>query len=325
MNTPLVLHTLTDGRTGIDNQAIGLAEAVARLTPATVISHHVELKGRAAKMPVWWPQNPLAHLDLGIERDAPHIVIGCGRQSLYFTTRWKRRYPQSFVVQLQHPRCGLGPFDLVIPPAHDQLEGPKVLPIIGAPNRIHTSKMADALTEFPHLAALPHPRIAVLIGGTSKSHDLTPGTATQFASQLARLAQHGAQLMVTISRRTPVEAARILKHHLGPLAAVFYDNKGPNPYFAILAAADVVIATSDSTNMLTEAATAGKPVLITPIDGHSQKHDRLQAELINGGWARAFDGTAPLWTPPPFAETDRAAAEVLKRYHQWRGAESQPM
>lgn len=310
---------LTDGRAGIDAQALGLAEAIARLTPADITRYLVQLDGKAGKMPVWWPQDPWKHLSAASTLPAraaitpPDLIIGCGRQSLYITTRFKRLWPATKVVQIQHPRCGLRAFDLVIPPEHDNMSGANVLSIIGAPNRIAPDVLTEAMANFPPLDHLPHPRVGVLIGGKSKSHDLTPATATQLVQQLSRLEQHGAQLLITLSRRTPPEAARILKHHLGQRAALFYDDKGSNPYFAILAAADIIIATSDSTNMLTEAATAGKPLLIATIDGHSKKHQALQDRLIAGLWAQPFTGELLHWTPPPFDETNRAAAEVLKR------------
>lgn len=316
---PLNIWTISDGRAGIDTQALGLAEAIARRTLATITPYHVQLEGTWGRLPVWWPQNPWTHLNSSATLPArddvtpPDLVIGCGRQSLYITTRLKRFWPATRFVQIQHPRAAKHTFDIIIPPEHDGLHGANVFPIIGAPNRIAPDVLAEAMANFPQLDHLPHPRVGVLIGGKSKAHDLTPATATQLVQQLSRLAQHDAQLLITLSRRTPPEAARIIKHHLGQRAALFYDNKGPNPYFAILAAADIIIATSDSTNMLTEAATAGKPLLIATIDGHSKKHQALQDRLIAGLWAQPFTGELLHWTPPPFDETNRAAAEVLKR------------
>ena len=55
----------------------------------------------------------------------------------------------------------------------------------------------------PAYEHLPHPRIAVLIGGTNKLFRMTPVIMGDVAEKLANLAkQHGAGLLVTPSRRT---------------------------------------------------------------------------------------------------------------------------
>ena len=57
------------------------------------------------------------------------------------------------------------------------------------------------------------------------------------------------------------------------------DNAGANPYFAFLAASDVIFVTQDSTNMLTEAYYTGAPVYRLPTTGKTGKFDALYAAL----------------------------------------------
>ena len=93
-----------------------------------------------------------------------------------------------------------------------------------------------------------------------------------------------------------------------------WDGTGDNPYFGFLAAADAVLVTEDSTNLATDAATAGRPVLIAPLPGRPGKFARFQADLVARGAARPFAGRVETWAVVPLRETDRAAAELLRRY-----------
>ena len=82
---------------------------------------------------------------------------------------------KTFVVQLQDPLLPADLFDLVAPPRHDELEGPGVFPITGSPHRATPERLAEGSEAFAaRIAPLPHPRIAVLIGGKSKAFDISP-------------------------------------------------------------------------------------------------------------------------------------------------------
>ena len=127
--------------------------------------------------------------------------------------------------------------------------------------------------------------------------------------------------MVTLSRRTPLEAEAIIRQRLETLPGWVWDGQGDNPYFAFLGAADHVLVTEDSANMAAEAASTGRPVHLLPMVARKPqpKFDRLRQALITRGLARPFDGTfgGPAATTP-LAETDRAARLLLARYDAWR-------
>ena len=48
---PLSIWAVSDGRAGIESQVLGLAEAVARLTPAEITSKRLRFKGFYGKLP----------------------------------------------------------------------------------------------------------------------------------------------------------------------------------------------------------------------------------------------------------------------------------
>ncbi|WP_309091492.1 mitochondrial fission ELM1 family protein [Phenylobacterium sp.] len=307
---PLNIWAVSDGRAGIEAQAVGLAEAVARLRPADITIKRVKWKWGLGRLP--WRLIPPAALTEPLGEPLPDIWISAGRATLPLSTRLKG---PTFVVQTQDPRAPLGRFDLVVPPEHDRLTGPNVFPILGAPNRLTPAKLAAELDAFPHLTALPGPRIAAIVGGKSKAHDLPAAHAASLARRIAEaVGASGGSLMLSFTRRTPPQARAAMTAVLRDLPGVIWDDRPPNPYFAFLAAADAILVTEDSTNLATDAAATGKPLYVLPMSGHSDKLARFHAELRARGVSRPFEGRLETWTYPALAETDRAAAEVLRRY-----------
>lgn len=301
LDGPAVCWVVSDGRRGIENQALGLAEAVARRVALRLHTVHA-------------PRPTLVRSPLPVtEGAAPDLWIGCGRAAVDTARAHKRRYPQAKFVYVQDPRRAHTMFDLIVAPRHDGLTGPNVLNIVGAPNRITEETLAEGRAPFTaRIYALPKPRLAVLIGGDSKRHKLTDAMVAALIAQLSELAE-GASLMISVSRRTPEGAVKRLRAAFEGHGRVWLwtsDEDGPNPYFAFLAAADVAVVTKDSTNMLTDAASAGLPILIAPMAGRDGKFATLYQDLEDRRIARPFTGTLEIWPVAPLAETDRAAEAV---------------
>ena len=315
---PIVIWAISDGRAGIEAQAVGLAEAVARQTPAKIVVKRVAWNGRIGRLP-WWanwlPRRWLAP-ESEIHAPWPDLWIAAGRATLPLSIRARRwSGGKTYVVQVQDPRVPAHMFDLVIPPKHDRLSGDNVLPITGSPHRVTSQRLDSEYARFKdRIDALPHPRVAVLLGGKSKAFDLSVERAAQMAHQIQLpLEQEGGSLLMTFSRRTPEPARALLTARLRHLPGMIWDGEGDNPYFAFLAGADYVLVTEDSTNMATEAASTGKPVFILKMDGQSLKFRMFHEELERQGAARPYGGAFHGWTYDPVDETGRAAAEVVAR------------
>ncbi len=315
---PLNVWIVTDGRAGIEAQALGLAEALARRAPISLTTKRVQLRTPWRWLPAGLVPAPRQALSIGsdaLEAPWPDIFIGCGRASIPFALGvrdWS--VGKTFVVQLQDPRMNPREFDVVIPPMHDGLEGQNVLPIVGACNRITAERMDRAVSEYKpaNLEELPAPRFAILIGGKSKRQDISPARARAISDSLAAVQRAtGGTLMATLSRRTSHAARMQFRTWLAPHCTVFYEDEGANPYPAILGVADHIFVTADSVNMATEAAATGKPVHILAVDGQLGKLARFHQSLARRGCARPFNGKLETWSYPPLLETDRAAAAVL--------------
>ena len=323
MTRPLSIWVVSDGRTGIENQALGLAEAVQRLTPATITVKRIRWRGVFDKLPsalkAPWMLDPSSDAVVPAPEEGwPDLWIATGRATLPLSASVRRRSGgRTFVVQTQDPRWKTDAYDLVVAPTHDEAAGPNVLSITGSPHRVTQTRLAEAAAAFEAaLSPLPRPRVAALIGGRSMAFDLTETHAAELADRIAdAVAQAGGSLMLTFSRRTPEAAKQVMTARLAALPGLIWDGTGPNPYFAFLHFADQVLVTEDSANMAAEAASTGKPVHILPMVPvkKADKFARLHADLQQQGAARPFDGTLEGRAYQPLNETERAARVVLER------------
>lgn len=323
---PIVIWAISDGRAGIEAQAVGLAEAVGRQVPATLVVKRVGWNGRIGRLPWWanWLPRRWLTPESQIAAPWPDLWIAAGRATLPLSIRAKRwSGGKTYVVQIQDPRVPANMFDLVIPPKHDRLSGDNVLAITGSPHRVTRQRLDSEYARFKdRIDALPHPRVAVLLGGKSRAFDLSVERAAEMAHQIQLpLEQEGGSLLMTFSRRTPEPARALLEARLRHLPGMIWDGEGENPYFAFLAAADYILVSEDSTNMATEAASTGKPVFILKMDGASLKFRLFHQELERQGAARPYGGAFHGWSYDPVDETGRAAAEVVARMNG-RGAKA---
>jgi len=172
---------------------------------------------------------------------------------------------------------------------------------------------------------LPMPRAALLIGGASKTHNYDAENLKAHLKAAEQLRDKGFSLLITTSRRTP-DFARDAWAEL----SAKHDNiwlhsaDGPNPYFAFLGGADIILVTQDSTNMLTEACSTGKPVYTLPMTGKArlgkdnqsksgkfqQLYDRLTSRCHVVPYAGQISGP----DYEPLEETARMAEKLWARY-----------
>ncbi|MBX3496383.1 MAG: mitochondrial fission ELM1 family protein [Parvibaculum sp.] len=307
----LSLWVLTNGMAGFETQAIGIAEALGA-TP--------QVK-RVSPPPPWkWlaPHGPAAP-QAGIAPPWPDLLIASGRQSIPYARMIRRRSGgRTFTVVLQNPRVDPSHFDFVWAPAHDRLEGPNVLSTVVSPHRLTRDRLAAEAARFEaEVAHLPHPRVAVLLGGTNAVYRLDEAAAAGIGAALAALAAQGAGLMVTPSRRTGAAQTDAIRRALDGKPAIVWDGQGDNPYFGFLGLADAVIVTCDSVNMVGEAAFTGKPVHVIELDAarprRAAKFRRFLDAIYKTGAARAFAGRLESWEYTPLNATDEIASAIAAR------------
>lgn len=306
---------MTDAKPGMENQCLGLAEAMG----LTAERKHVYPRAPWKFLPpaTWWtPLDAYTPESDSLRPPWPDLLIATGKATVAASIAIRRASQgRTFTVQIQNPAVALDHFDLVVPPRHDNCEGPNVLSTRGALHRVTAQRLADEAAELaPVLACFPRPLVAVLIGGSNKVYRMTPAIVRDLGDKLAHASRtHGAGLVITLSRRSGLEVEPVLREKLAGLPYVIWDGKGKNPYFAYLGLADHIVVTADSVSMASEACSTGKPVYVVELDGGSPKFHRFHAALRSDGITREFRGSLENWRYPPLDDTQRVAAEVWRR------------
>jgi mitochondrial fission protein ELM1 len=296
---------ITEAAIGMQNQAIGLAEALALpYVLKTVIR----------------PKHFWQHLSLedqGFVPPWPDLLISCGRLGAIVSRDIRKKSAgKTFTVHIQDPLIPPQYFDALIVPEHDKLRGDNVLVTRGAIHRVTPEKLIKGADQFrPLLASLPRPLICVLVGGKNRHQQFTSSTLYDFANKLIIAAKNtGGGLAITPSRRTGAENEKKLKQYIQGIPAFVWDGQGENPYFGMLSLADAIVVTSDSISMISEVCSTGKPVYVYDLPRAGKRHRHFLENLIRSGTARPFSGAIETWTYQPLKDTRQAADFVRDRF-----------
>ena len=88
---------------------------------------------------------------------------------------------------------------------------------------------------------------------------------------------------------------------------------GDNPYFGMLALADLIVVTQDSVSMISEAAATTAPVLVAELPGRSRRQGLFLKMMRDEGRVRMFDGCYREWPVAPINDTPEVAAVMRHR------------
>ena len=259
-------------RAGESQQILGLAEAAAARFGGEL---------RILK-PVWTQRAGLTGLlrrvDLdGIDRET-QASLGARSPDLFVTAglrnepvaRWIARRSRGFTATVLLGRTWAPPdaFDLVVTTPQYRLSAhPRVLENAGTIHRLTAERLIEERGRWAErYAALPRPRLGVLVGGDSGPFHLGPRNAARLAAR-ARDLVAGGSILGTTSSRTPPTATRVLADALPHADLWQWNAHEENPYFGILAWADALLVTGDSIAMVSEAVATGKAVRIFDLGG----------------------------------------------------------
>lgn len=296
---PQRIRVLSDGRAGHENQGLGLAEAIARRTGASVECQRLPNAGGppARWWAAWHRPGP-----------APQLLIGAGHKTHLPLWLAGRRFRARTVV-IMKPTWPFWLFDLCLVPEHDvepgRLSG-RLVPTRGALNRI------------PEQLPAKEPRGLILLGGPSRTHGWAGEELAPCVREIVT-ARPDLAWAVADSRRTPSGYLGQLMAAVGGLEPLPRQTTSWDQLLPRLLVSEEVWVTADSVSMAFEAVTAGARVGLLPApvrDTHGGPV-RALATLVDHGHATLF----AVWRrqgrrlPPPrrLHETARCADLVLAR------------
>ena len=314
---------LTDGKAGDMVQCLGVARHLGLRPELRTVQPRAPWSWIAPRGPVDPREGP-GRSPGPLAPPYPDLAIASGRRAVPYLRALKRASKQrTFTVFLKDPCVGTGVADVIWVPEHDRLRGANVIVTLTSPNRLSQDEFAVARqSPDPRLAALPGPRIGLILGGPSGHYRFTPADQAHLIRVARSVLDGGRSLMVTPSRRTPssllqgLQALAETPAYLG--RCYVWNGVGANPYVGILAMAEAFIVTADSANMLGEAAMTGAPIHVVEPSGGHPKMTRFIDRLVAHGAVCRWRGELEQFTYAPLDATPGIAEEILRRYNRLR-------
>lgn len=307
------LWVLGSGKVGHEVNCLGVAAALG----VTPVIQPISPRTPFVWMSPWGPVDPADRP----QKPFPDIVLASGRATVPYLRYLKQRSNgRVFTVFLQDPRGWRSACDMIWIPEHDSHRGPNVLTTLTSPHPLTPQRLAAERAAPPAaIAALPRPRVALVLGGPSSAHRFEEKDLAALTAIAVDVARAGKGVMVTASRRTPAGLAEriraaLLAAGLAPERFLVWDGAGENPYAAMVANADAIVVTGDSVNMVGEAAATGAPVHVYEPSGGSAKITSFIDGLVARGAVRRWSGQLEDWTYEPVDATHDIARELARRY-----------
>jgi mitochondrial fission protein ELM1 len=286
-----------DGKPGHENQSLGLADAIARLTPCAI--YQISIAGVGGPM-----ARIRAALRASLSLPAPDFIISAGHAT-HFSLVWLARKHHARSILLMRPSLPMGCFDLCIAPEHDFPSGHQRSGLIltrGALNRVAPSSVTERSTRM------------ILVGGPSKIHGWD---SEALLLGLEEITATGTW-QLTDSRRTPTGLLDEIRRRLPQIEVFPHQETGPTWLPENLAAAAEVWVTEDSVSMVYEALSSGAKVGLLPVPRLKSDTRVLQGleKIIGSGFITRFadwQTNHHLATPPEtLREADRCAAWIVE-------------
>ena len=309
---------ITDGKTGMDVQVKGVADALGLKYQ---FKHVVPRQPFRALSP-FGPVDPREGFGKPVSTFAPpfpDVVLATGRLAIPYLRALRRRAgPGTYCVVLQDPKTGAGIADLIWVPAHDSLRGHNVITTLTSPHSFTQARLVELRATTPAaIATLPHPRIALVLGGPGGGYSFDAAAERRLAAAVAALAPHAGSFLVTSSRRSPPSLIAVIDAATATRPRILWDGQADNPYPAFLAHADALVVTGDSVNMTGEACATGRPVYVFEPGPASAKFARFHHALRRHGATRPLPETMSridTWMYQPLDSAQEIAAEIERRW-----------
>ncbi|CAN7615820.1 mitochondrial fission ELM1 family protein [Phenylobacterium sp. LjRoot225] len=304
---------LTTGEAGMRTQARGLARAVADEVIEKVV---------IARPP--WRNLPSGRLILlGLEPQSdligppwPDLIVSSGRRSALIAREARRRAKGApLLVHVQDPRAGVRDFDLIVAMDHDDVQGANVVRVATALHDVTPERLSAAADAWRgRLSPLRRPLIGVIVGGPAGRAPFGLDEGRSLLERvLAMKAAAAGGVAVVPSRRTPDEVLALFAEAADRDPDLWvWRREGDNPYLGVLALADRLVITGDSTSMVSEALATSCPVeVFTP--RLRRRHQGFVRGLEARGLIRIFDGSWTQPAPRPAVDATAEAAAAVRR------------
>ena len=291
-STKIDAWVISDGTKGMENQSLALAKLL-----------NVNFELVKYNPPYFLKKFPLIR-KLFISSVKDHLLKNKSPPSFIITTG-KRMAGVSIAlkfilkdrvknIHIQNPKLPFEYFDLLLIPEHDNITAKNVIQTKGALTFFNFNELNKFQEREINLIKRSKKNLVLLmIGGNSKRYKPKNFDYYHLSMKVLEATKNlNCKLLVLLSRRTPLKAAKILNYSFIKHDENFQivTSTEQNPYPEILQIADYIIVTSDSVNMVSETATLHIPLFVSKFSKETGKISNFLNNLEDLGILKKFEG-----------------------------------
>jgi uncharacterized protein len=301
---------LTEGMHGMISQAEGMAKAL-----------NAEYDHKIVRLSFPWSLIPPKFSPISgiVLKDKSYItenkdfnlVISCGRKSIIPSILIKKKRPKVFTIHVQDPKVRFKNFDAIVAPEHDGLKGDNIYNSKGAIHYITETEIIKAKSYL--IEKIKSDKIVSLIlGGPNKYYKFDKNQLIKIFNTIkSKFVSMGYKIIVIPSMRTPRESIDLATKEMADCGYVV-NRVDKQAYLSAYALADYVVVTCDSTSMISEAATSGKPIFVAHMKPkrNNYRFKRFFDLFKKMGIVRDLGDKIEIWSYNKHNEAQRIALEL---------------
>ena len=304
---------LTEGYHGMISQVEGLAKAL-----------NADFQHRIVRLNWLWNYIPpkLSPVSRLILKDGQYItenekfdlVVSCGRKSVIPSIFIKKKNKKIFTIHIQNPKVRFNNFDLIVVPEHDGLKGENIIASKGAIHYITRLEIEKA-RPYLHDKIQNEKIVSLILGGPNKYYNFSNEELTNIFGEIkSSFISQGYKAIIIPSMRTPKRIIDLAITEF--LTDGFVVNSvDKQAYLSSLAIANSIVVTCDSTSMISEAATSGKPIFVAHMQPkrNNYRFKRFYKLFRELGVTKNLGEKVENWTYDNFNEAERIATIIIRR------------
>ena len=248
------------------------------------------------------------------ESEIPDLIISCGRKSVIPSIIIKKKNPKVFTIHIQDPKVSLKNFDAIVAPEHDNLKGDNIYNSKGAIHYITEQEISKA-SQYLAEKIKSEKIVSLILGGPNKYYGFNSDQIINIFSQIKSIfVSDGYKVIIIPSMRTPKETIDLAIKEMGSCGHVV-NKVDKQAYLSAYALANYVVVTCDSTSMISEAATSGKPIFVAHMKAKKNNYRfKKFFELFKQmGITRDLGEKVETWTYNKHNEAQRIADEIQNK------------
>ena len=304
---------LTQGMHGMISQVEGMAKAL-----------NAEYSHKIVRLSFPWnlapPKlTPISEIILKdktylTENETLDLIISCGRKSVIPSILLKKKNPKIFTIHIQNPKVSFKNFDAIIAPEHDSLNGDNVYSSKGAIHYITEQEINKAKLYLSDKIK-SQKLVSLILGGPNKYYSFDKDQLNKIFNEIrSNFISKGYAVIVIPSMRTPKIIIDLAIKEFGADGYVV-NSVDKQAYLSAFALATNIVVTCDSTSMISEAATSGKPIFVAHMKAKKnnyrfKKFFKLFKEV---GITRDLGEQVISWKYNKFNEAERIATIISSK------------